>query len=104
MSRSRKSASDLSPAELEKKIQSGNVEPLYLFLGEDNYLKDSAIRKLVSTVDEGFPEFNIERFSLQETPVVPVLDAARQLPMLSRHRLMIIDEVDKLKDDASIEA
>ncbi|HZS45561.1 MAG TPA: DNA polymerase III subunit delta [Blastocatellia bacterium] len=100
----KKSASDLSPAELEKQIQSGKVEPLYLFIGEDSFLKDGALKKLVNTVDEGFRDFNVEEFSLQETPVAKILDAARQLPMLARHRLLIISDVDKLKDETGTDA
>ena len=104
MSRSKKSASDLTVADLDKKIDSGEVDLLYLLLGEEAYLKDHLIKKLTLTVDESFRDFNVSRHSLADTSIVEILDAARQTPMMAKRRLMVVSDLDKIKDEASTDA
>src|SRR5882724_1449442 len=104
MSRSKKSASDLSVADLDKKIDNGQVDLLYLLLGEEAYLKDHIISKLSLTVDGAFRDFNISRHSLGDTPIIHILDDARQSPMMSKRRLLVIKDLDKMKDEASSDA
>src|SRR4051812_3778833 len=104
MSRSKKNASDLSPTDLEKKIDGGQVDLLYLLLGEEGYFKDQIIDKLSLTVDESFRDFNISRHSLGDTLVVQIVDAALQMPMMAKRRLLIVSDLDKIKDEASTDA
>lgn len=104
MSRPRKIASDLDPAELDKQLDAGKVEPLYLFLGEETYLKEQAIKRLAATVEEAFRAFNVTRLSLKETSLAAALDAARQMPMMARRRLVVISDLDQIKDEAAIDA
>ena len=45
--------------ELKKQLKSGKTGNLYLFFGEEAFIKDSYIKYMQSLIpDDGFPDFN----------------------------------------------
>jgi DNA polymerase-3 subunit delta len=98
---SRKSKHDgLTPVQFASRVSKGAVDPLYLFVGPERFLRDEAVARLVDTVDEAFRTFNVDTFSAAETDLERILDVARQLPMMARHRLVVVAHAEAIKDSA----
>jgi len=95
---SRKRPGGITPDELEKAIKSGRIDPLYLFLGEELYLKQRALKMLISTVDEASRSFNVDFFSIGQSGINAAISTARQLPMVSPRRIVVIRDFDKLSE------
>jgi len=92
--------------ELRREVEGGRIGPLYLFLGEEQYLQERALRLLHNTVDEALRVFNVSVFSIgsdngngSKTTAAMVIDAANQMPMMSSRRIVIVREFDKIKED-----
>jgi DNA polymerase-3 subunit delta len=75
-------------------------DPVYLFFGEDDYLKNAQTRELIeAAVDPATRDFNLE---LRRGPELDAetLDALLSMPpMLAERRVIVVREVDKLKKD-----
>ncbi|HXI94144.1 MAG TPA: DNA polymerase III subunit delta [Blastocatellia bacterium] len=92
--------------ELRREVEGGRIGPLYLFLGEEQYLQERALRLLHNTVDEALRVFNVSVFSIgsdngngSKTTAAMVIDAANQMPMMSSRRIVVVREFDKIKED-----
>jgi DNA polymerase-3 subunit delta len=92
--------------DLRREIEGGRVQPLYLFVGEEQYLQVRALRLLYATVDEALRVFNVSTFSIgsesgagSKTTAAMVIDAANQMPMMSARRIVVVREFDKIKED-----
>jgi DNA polymerase-3 subunit delta len=97
----RKSKHDgLAPVQFASRVSKGDIDPVYLFVGPERLLRREAVARLVDTVDEGFRAFNVDTFSAAETDLETILDVARQLPMMARHRLVVVARADAVKDTA----
>ena len=104
--RPKKKSSGLTFEELRREVTSGRIEPLYLFVGEEQYLHEHALRVLYETVDEALRFFNVSVFSIgsdngsgSKTTAAMALDGANQMPMLSARRIIVIRDFDKIKED-----
>lgn len=89
---------DIKYQELVKKLESGEKGGIFLFLGDEMFLKERAIRQIQQNVfGSEAPGMNMERLSasLAEDAERFVL-LARTHPFLARGRLLILDGVDKL--------
>ena len=92
--------------ELRREVEGGGVHPLYLFVGEEQYLQERALRLLYSTVDEALRVFNVSTFTIgsdngfgSKTTAAMAIDAANQMPMMSARRVVVIREFDKIRED-----
>jgi DNA polymerase III subunit delta len=92
--------------DFRRDIHDGNIHPLYLFTGEEQYLQQQALRLLQETIDESVRFFNVSAFSIGsdngsgiKTSAAMAIDAANQMPMISPRRLVIIRDFDKIKED-----
>lgn len=104
--RSKKRLDGLSFQELSRQIKQGRIDPLYLFVGEEIYLHERALRLLNRTIDESARQLNIAIFSLGESgtsrsPAGAMIDTANQLPMMAARRIVVARELDKIKEDDS---
>ncbi|HSB09255.1 MAG TPA: DNA polymerase III subunit delta [Blastocatellia bacterium] len=104
--RPKKKNDGLSFDELRHRIAGGQVDPLYLFTGEEQYNHERALRLLYGTIDPGLRVFNASVFSIgsdngsgSKTTAAQALDAANQMPMMSTRRIVVIREFDKIKED-----
>lgn len=78
---------------LKQELKEGKVRSLYLFYGEENYLKDDytgRVKKLVP--DGGFPDFNYFKFEGTDTELSDYDDAWEGFPMMSDRKLIIIKD------------
>lgn len=84
-------------AALKKRV----FEPVYLFHGEDDYLKDARVRELVdAAVDPSTRDFNLELRRGGELDAETLDALLGTPPMLAERRVVVVREVDKLKKDA----
>ena len=92
--------------ELRREVAGGRIQPLYLFEGPEQYLQEQALRLLYDSVDEGLRVFNVTKFSIgsdngagSKTTAAMAVDAANQMPMMSSRRIVVIRELDKIRED-----
>ncbi|MEK6325440.1 MAG: DNA polymerase III subunit delta [Acidobacteriota bacterium] len=104
--RPKKRTSGRTYEDLCREVEDGRIEPLYLFVGEEEYLQEGALRLLHDTVDEALRMFNISAYSIgsdngtgSKTTAAMVIDAANQMPMMSARRIVIVRDFDKIKED-----
>ncbi len=92
--------SSLTRAELNKSLAAGRVQPLYLLVGCEGYLRDAAARAVAEVALSGtlLREFNESFFSLLSDHCVSAIAAAEQLPMMSERRVVRIRDFAKLRE------
>jgi len=87
-----------------REVQSGRIDPVYLLEGEERYLRRRAISELIErVVDEPVRDFNVSRLDVESDTLGTALATARQLPMMSRQRVVIVTGFEAVNDDVQIE-
>jgi DNA polymerase-3 subunit delta len=82
---------------LEKQI----FDRVYLFHGDDDYLKDDKIRALIDrATDPGTRDFNLEVRRAADTDAGALGLALDSLPMMAERRVVIVRDVTTFKKDA----
>ena len=93
-------ATKKSGAALEKlraDIKSGSPENVYIFYGEETYLRDRYLEELKALlVPEGFEEFNYHRLSGKGLTVQDLTEVVEAMPMMAQHTLTVVTERDQL--------
>lgn len=91
--------------ELKRQIKEKNLKPLYLFYGEESYLKELYIARIVAQIpDGGMPEFNHIRLEGSDVQFSEYDDAWESFPMMTDRKLILIKDsgifkLRKGKDD-----
>ena len=83
MARRPSSRSDgLTVAQLNRALASGQIAPVYLITGNEDFLRRKAIESIVAAVvSEDEPDMALERIDGASTPLPAILDTARSLPL-----------------------
>lgn len=79
-----------------KKINEGNIEPVYLLTGTERFLMDMTIKRLM----KGLPDIDADsviRIDLEETPIEVVIEEADTLPFLEEKKLIVANNASFLK-------
>lgn len=77
--------------QLKQQIKSGNIGNLYLFTGEEVFVKDMYLEKMKSFVpDGGFADFNYIFLDGKDAVSGKVDDALDSFPMMSEKKLVVI--------------
>jgi len=89
----------LSRTDLERSLRQG-VEPLYLLLGTETYLRTAAVQAITEAAlkDTLLREFNESSFSLLSDATQSAIAAAEQLPMMSGRRVVRVRDFAKLRE------
>ncbi len=92
--------SNLTRTELERSLKAGKVAPLYLLVGCETYLRDTAARSIADAALIGtlLREFNESSFSLLSDSAMAAVAAAEQLPMMSERRVVKIRDFAKVRE------
>jgi DNA polymerase-3 subunit delta len=92
--------STLTRLELDRSLAAGRVQPLYLLVGCEGYLRDVAAVNIAAVALSGtlLREFNEASFSLLSDSAMAAIAAAEQLPMLSERRVVRIKDFAKLRE------
>src|SRR5882672_11991859 len=90
----------LARPELDRSLAAGHVQPLYLLVGSETYLRDTAARNISDAALSGtlLREFNETSFSLLTDSAMAAIAAAEQLPMMSERRVVRIKDFAKLRE------
>jgi DNA polymerase-3 subunit delta len=94
----------LTPAAVLKQIESGQADPIYLLLGEDEIEKSGLATDFAALVDEGLRAFNVERIHAGDLTtgdklldgVQSLVAAVRTLPMMVPRRVVTVLQADSL--------
>jgi len=93
-----------SQSDFHRKLQSGQIAPLYLFEGTEQYLRDQALKKLAdATVDAAVRDFNYVAISVSQGDLGEALALARQFPMISARRMVVVTGFEAVSDDGQLE-
>ena len=93
-----------SQTEFARKLQSGNFAPMYLFEGSENYLREQTLKKLLSAaVDEALRDFNVTEISVAKGNLDAALAIARQYPMMSPRRAVVVTGFEAISDEDQLE-
>lgn len=81
-----------------KEIQSGKISPLYLFLGSEEYLIEDTLNQAIKIlVDPSSKDFNFNIYHAEGSSPAEILDTARTLPFMAKHRVIVVKRVDAAK-------
>jgi len=87
---------------LKRDLAAGRIAPIYLFHGEETFLKEEAVSALrMAVLGRGGAEQSPWSMTVLEggaTSLAEILDTARTLPMLSERRLVLVKEAEKLRE------
>jgi DNA polymerase III subunit delta len=86
--------------ELRRKLKGGEVDPLYLLFGPEDYLRDAAARAVTEAALKGaaLREFNESSFGLASSDVQHAIAAAEQLPMMAGRRVVRVTDFARLRE------
>ncbi len=74
-----------------------NTLPVYLFLGNEDFLIEQEVCKIKAKVlDSGFADMNYHHFNAKEVAVVEIITVAQTFPAFSEKRLVIVDSIETL--------
>ncbi len=91
--------------EFIESIKKGERYPIYLLQGEEPYFIDQISTFIQENMlSESEQVFNMRVLYGKETDIRTVLDEARQYPMMSSHRLILIREAQDMKGINDLEA
>lgn len=78
-------------SQLLAQIKEGDLKPVYLLYGEEQYLKELYCRKLVeAAVGDAFPEFNLHAFDGNKLDMEQVAAAVESMPFMAEQRCVTI--------------
>lgn len=86
---------------LLQQLKKGQLHPLYLLYGEEEFQRSRALERLQQYVLKGIPvDFNYNQFYAKEVEIQRVLDTANLYPTMAPRRLVILRNVEELKEAA----
>ncbi len=90
-------ANKISHSELNKKLSKNEISPVYIFAGDQIYLMDQAIEEVKKKVlGAAGGDFSFSLFYGDSATAVDIIDAAKTYPMLSKMRLVVVKNAEKL--------
>jgi DNA polymerase-3 subunit delta len=87
-----------TPAAVRRQIAAGTPDPLYLLVGDDEAEMSRLSADLASIVEDELRAFNVERIYATDksSTAASIVEAARQLPMMSARRVVVVLRAEKL--------
>lgn len=87
--------SAITPDEALKRIEAGDLAPVYLVLGDDEVQKAEVAAAFEQAVDEDLRAFNVERLDGAEATLGQVVEAAATLPMMAPRRIVTVRRAER---------
>jgi DNA polymerase III subunit delta len=86
----------MAPDEAIRKVEGGDLQPVYLVVGEDQYLVEHVVRAIRETATKGsIVGLNEDRLVAGEADVDRVIGAAKMAPMMSKRRLVTVGSIER---------
>lgn len=92
----------ITEQDLKNQIKAGEYSPVYMFYGEESYLKEFYAQKLKSKlVDPTFADFNFHQYDGKKISMTEILVDAETVPMMSEYSFLMVHDypLDKSKED-----
>jgi DNA polymerase-3 subunit delta len=96
-----KSATGKGPTyqDLLAALANRRIEPLYLFYGEETFLIDEAVSRVVdAAIPEGDRPFNFEILSAGDLDVPEIIARASAYPMMAPRRVVVVREIERIPE------
>jgi DNA polymerase-3 subunit delta len=88
-------------ASLRPALHEKQFSPAYYLYGEDDYLKEEALRKLIdAAVDPSTRDFNLDVRKGSELDAATLDSLLASMPMMAERRVIVVRDVNTLKKDA----
>ncbi len=79
-------------------LKNGDVAPVYLIYGEEKYLHDELIDRIIDTsLDSGTKDFNLDIFYGSETSSDKIINVSCSFPMMAQRRVVVVKDIQQLK-------
>lgn len=75
--------------DFKKDVAKGNLQPIYLIEGPDNYIQNAAKKILTALIPEDQQVMNVGTYDLENTDLGLLLDDAQSSPFFGDYRLVI---------------
>ena len=83
---------------LKADLASGEIGQVYIFYGEESYLREYYLRELrTALVPAGFEEFNYHVFSGKGLSMQELSDSVDAMPMLAERTMVVVNDCDLFK-------
>ncbi len=93
-----------SQADFHRRLKEGKIAPLYLLEGEERFLRDRALAQLLAAaVEPSVRDFNFAAISVAGGDLDDALAMARQFPMISARRMVVVTGFEAISDDRQLE-
>jgi DNA polymerase-3 subunit delta len=92
----------MKPEEFDKALAAGKIAPLYYIYGEESYLVERAVKRLLAkTVDPSFQDFNLTTLYANECKNgEQIVETAQTLPMFADRRVVLVKRCSELSQGA----
>ena len=101
MARTQTKKKALSYLQAVQQLTKDILAPVYFIFGEEKYLHDSLIDKIIDmAVEASTKEFNFDLFYASSADAEKVVDIARSYPMMAERRIIIVKDVDTYKQSS----
>ena len=96
-----KKRQDAGFAKLKKDLSENNLGNLYLFYGEEDYLRDYYIQRVQKKLlTEGMETFNLHQFQGKELDIQTLADCVDALPMMSERTVILVYDYDLFENES----
>ena len=85
----------MTPSAALEQIASGDLDPVYLVLGDDAKEQAEMAAAFEQVVDAGLRAFNVDRLYGGDASLRQVIEAARTLPMMAPRRIVILMRAER---------
>ena len=93
-------AADKGYTTLQTDLKSGELRNVYIFYGEERYLKNANLDKVrEALVEPSFEEFNYHRMAGKGLSVEDLTEVVEAMPMMAQHTLVVVEDWDIFKLD-----
>ncbi|PKM41721.1 MAG: DNA polymerase III subunit delta [Firmicutes bacterium HGW-Firmicutes-8] len=82
---------------LDKSLARGVISPVYLFFGEETYLRDRYLARFLALIPEEVRDFNTDIVDGRDVEIEAVINMATTLPFMSERRLVVVKNADFFK-------
>jgi DNA polymerase-3 subunit delta len=86
----------MQPEDVNEQAKRGEILPLYLVLGEEQFLASGVIKCLRDTIaEQGVVGLNDDVFDAASTSASQVIEAARTTPMMAARRFLLVRGIER---------
>ena len=95
-----KQENNLSYERILDHVKKEKIFPVYLFFGNENYLKDNILNKFKNKlIDSNYRELNYKVFYGEKTLIGEIINEVETLPFISEYKLVVIKEAEKISKE-----